>query len=177
MSEIRIATRYAKSLIGLATEQGNLDKVYEDVQCIYDTAISSPDLVAMLSSPLIKADTKNSILASVFNETTILMQLFLKKVISARREKFLVEIANQFIAIYNEQKGIATATVTAATTLDEASLTQIKSYISKKINKPHVQLTVKTDADIIGGLVINYEDKLLDMSIKSELNKLKQQLN
>ena len=88
-----------------------------------------------------------------------------------------MEIANQFIAIYNDQKGIARATVTAATTLDEASLNQIKAYISKKINKPHVQLTVKTDADIIGGLVINYEDKLLDMSIKSELNKLKQQLN
>ena len=177
MSEIRIASRYAKSLIGLAAEQGNLDKVYEDVQTIYDTATNSPDLVAMLSSPLIKADTKNSILTSVFKNSTPLMQLFLKKVINARRERYLVEIANQFIAIYNDQKGIARATVTAATTLDEASLNQIKAYISKKINKPHVQLTVKTDADIIGGLVINYEDKLLDMSIKSELNKLKQQLN
>ena len=177
MSEIRIASRYAKSLIGLATEQGNLDKVYEDVQTIYDTAFHSHDLVAMLRSPLVTADTKNSVLTSVFKDSSVLMQLFLKKVISARRERYLVEIANQFIAIYNDQKGIARATVTAATTLDEASLNQIKAYISKKINKPHVQLTVKTDADIIGGLVINYEDKLLDMSIKSELNKLKQQLN
>lgn len=177
MSEIRIASRYAKSLIGLATEQGNLDKVYEDVQTIYDTAIHSHDLVAMLRSPLVTADTKNSVLTSVFKDSSVLMQLFLKKVISARRERYLVEIANQFIAIYNDQKGIARATVTAATTLDEASLNQLKAYISKKINKPHVQLTVKTDADIIGGLVINYEDKLLDMSIKSELNKLKQQLN
>lgn len=42
-----------------------------------------------------------------------------------------MEIANQFIAIYNDQKGIARATVTAATTLDEASLNQIKAYISK----------------------------------------------
>lgn len=177
MSVIRIASRYAKSLIGLAIEQGNLDKVYEDVQTIYDTATHNHDLVAMLRSPLVTADTKNSILTSVFKDSTPLMKLFLEKVISARREGYLVEIANQFIAIYNDQKGIARATVTAATALDETSLNQIKAYISKKINKPHVQLTVKTDADIIGGLVINYEDKLLDMSIKSELNKLKQQLN
>ncbi len=177
MSEIRIASRYAKSLIGLATEQGVLDTVYEGVQTIYDTAINSPDLVAMLNSPLVKADTKNSILMSVFKNSTPLMQVFLKKVISARREKYLVEIANQFIAIYNNQKGIAKAIVTAASPLDEASLDQIKAYISKKINKPHVQLVVKINADIIGGLVIHYDDKLLDMSIKSELNKLKQQLN
>jgi F-type H+-transporting ATPase subunit delta len=177
MSVIRIASRYAKSLIGLAIEQGNLDKVYEDVQTIYDTATHSPDLLAMLRSPLVTAETKNSILTSVFKDSTLLTQLFLKKVISARRESYLVEIANQFIAIYNDQKGIARATVTAATPLDESSLNQIKTYISKKINKPHVQLTVKTDAEIIGGLVINYEDKLLDMSIKNELNKLKQQLN
>lgn len=79
MSEIRIASRYAKSLIGLATEQGNLDKVYEDVQTIYDTAIHSHDLVAMLRSPLVTADTKNSVLTSVFKDSSVLMQLFFKE--------------------------------------------------------------------------------------------------
>jgi len=177
MSEIRIASRYAKSLIGLATEQGNLEKVYEDVQSIYDTAINSHDLVLMLKSPVIKADTKSSILKSVFKASSPLTVSFIDKVIDARREKYLVEIANQFISIYNDQKGIARATVTTAMPLDEASLTRIKAYISQKINKPNVQLTVKVDAGIIGGMVINYEDKLLDMSVKNDLNKLKQQLN
>ena len=177
MSEIRIATRYAQSLIGLATELGNLDGVYEDVITIFNTASKSLELVAMLKSPLVKQDTKKAILSTIFKNSTQVTQLFLNKIISARREMFLVEIANQFIAIYNEQKGIANATVTSATDLDDKSLDQIKAYISQKINKPNIQLTVKTDAGIIGGLVIAYEDKLLDMSIKSELNKLKQQLN
>jgi len=177
MSEIRIASRYAKSLIALATEQGSLEQVYNDVQSIYDTAEHSPELVSLLKSPIIKADTKASILKSIFKSSSALTSTFIDKVIGSRRESLLIEIANQFIAIYNEQKGIALATITTAMPLDEANLNQIKSYISQKINKPNVQLSVKVDPDIIGGLVINYEDKLLDMSVKNELNKLKQQLN
>ncbi len=177
MSEIRIASRYAKSLIGLATERGNLDQIYSDVQSIYDTCQSSSDLLSMLNSPLVKSETKTNVLGLVFKNSDQLTKAFLLKVVEARREKFLPEIANQFIEIYNHQKGIARATVTAAVNLDEKSVEQIKTYISKKINKPQIQLTVKTDAGIIGGFVINYEDKLLDLSIKNELNKLKQQLN
>lgn len=177
MSEIRIASRYAKSLHELALEQGNLESVFNDVQILLDTALHSGDLLNMLKSPLVSPYTKKSILASVFKDATPLMHTFIKKVVDARRESYLVEIAKQFIDIYNNRQGIASATVTSATDLSEASLTQIKAYISKKVNKPHVQLTVKTDAAIIGGLVISYEDKLLDMSIKNELNKLKQQLN
>ncbi len=177
MSEIRIATRYAKSLIGLATEQGKLDRIYEDVQTIYDTAFSNSELLALLKSPVIKANTKIEVLSKIFKASEPLTLNFLTKVIEARRENFLVEITNQFIGIYNNLKGIAMATVTTAMPLGEANLIKIKEYISQKINKPHVKLIVKTDPGIIGGLVINYEDKLLDMSIRNELHKLKQSLN
>ena len=177
MSEIRIASRYARSIIGLATEQGSLDQIYEDMQTIYDTAGTNHELIALLGSPIIEAGTKLIVLAKIFKDSSSLTKQFLAKVVEARREKFLAEIANQFITIYNNEKGIARAMVTTAIPLDEANLKLVKEYISKKINKPTVQLTVKTDPGIIGGLVINYEDKLLDMSIKNELNKLKQQLN
>jgi len=177
MSEIRIASRYAKSLVGLATEQGKLDRVAEDVQIIYDMALSNPDLKSMLVSPVIKSTTKITILGKIFSSFDSLTSQFLVKVVEAGREALLHEMANQFIAIFNDLKGIAIATVTTAMPLGEANIITIKEYISQKINKPHVNLTVKTDPGIIGGLIINYEDKLLDMSIKSELHKLKISLN
>jgi len=177
MSEIRIASRYAKSLIGLATEQGELDSIYEDVQSIYDTASSNRDLMAMLKSPVIKKETKIEILRTIFKSSQPNTLAFLSLIVEARRENYLVDICNQFISFYNDIKGIAMATVTTAVPFDEAGIAKIKTFISRKINKPEVKLTVKTDPGIIGGLIISYEDKLLDMSIKSELHKLKQSLN
>jgi len=177
MSEIRIASRYAKSLIKLSSDQGSLEKVYEDIQLISDTAVQNPELVAMLKSPVIKADTKLSILKSIFKTCSPLTIQFLEKVIDAKRENIMLEITHQFISFYNNIKGIAVASVTSAMPLGETSINKIKAYISEKINKSQINLTLKVDPKIIGGLVINYEDKLLDMSIKSELHKLKQSLN
>ena len=131
----------------------------------------------MLKSPVIKADTKLSILKSIFKTCSPLTIQFLEKVIDAKRENMMVEITLQFISFYNDIKGIAVASVTSAMPLGEASINKIKAYISEKINKNQINLTLKVDPKIIGGLVINYEDKLLDMSIKSELLKLKQSLN
>ncbi|MCB9252243.1 MAG: F0F1 ATP synthase subunit delta [Flavobacteriales bacterium] len=177
MSELRIAYRYAKSIVELAGSQGKLDEVYSDIQSFHDVAKENHDLVSMLNSPVIKAESKLSILKSVFKNSQPLFQLFIEKVVDAKRENHLPEIASQFIQIYNNKKGIATATVTSAMPLSEANLNNIKEYIAKKINKPHVKLSVKTDPTIVGGLIINYEDKLLDMSIRNELHKLKQFLN
>jgi F-type H+-transporting ATPase subunit delta len=177
MSEVRIASRYAKSLFFLAKEQGGIDAVYADIKSISEAISANHDLQVLLHSPVVKSAIKNKILLSVFESCTPLTVTFLSKVIEARREGFLPEITEQFVALYNIEKGIAVATVISSTPLDEANTELVRKYISGKINKPHVELTLKTDESIIGGVIINYEDKLLDMSIKSELYKLKQKLN
>ena len=177
MSELRIASRYAKSLIELAEIQGNLNMIYDDICSVKEISHTNQDFNALIKSPVIKTEIKSKIINNIFEKSQNLTIQFLNKVIDSRRENLLPEICESFISMYNNIKGIAQANVITAMPLDETNIQKIKNYISKKINKPNVQLEIKVDNGIIGGLIIKYEDKLLDMSIKSELHKLKLSLN
>lgn len=177
MSELRIASRYAKSLVALAQQRGNLNEVYGDICEIDKIAHSNHDFHALIKSPVISSDVKINITNKIFKDCNNLTIQFLNKVFNSRRENILPVICSSFTAMYNDLNGIATATVVTAMPLDDSNIQKIKSYISQKINKPNVQLDIKVDKGIIGGLIIHYEDKLLDMSIKSELHKLKLSLN
>jgi len=65
MSNARLAGRYAKSLLDLAQEQGQLEAVYADMKQIQAICMASSEFVNMLRSPIIKADQKNSIIKEV----------------------------------------------------------------------------------------------------------------
>ncbi|MCC6722325.1 MAG: ATP synthase F1 subunit delta [Bacteroidia bacterium] len=177
MSELRIASRYAKSLVELAQQQKNLNLIYEDICMILDISNNNHDFHTLIKSPIIKSEVKNDIIIKIFNNTQSLTKQFLTIIVNARRESILPEVCNSFIDMYNDINGIAPALVVTALPLDESNIEKIKNYISKTINKSNVQLEIKIDRGIIGGLIIQYKDKLLDMSIKSELHKLKLSLN
>ena len=66
MSEIRIAARYAKSLMELAIEKGLLEQVNFDMRTLQSVCKKSPDLVNVLKSPIIKSDKKIAVLTGVF---------------------------------------------------------------------------------------------------------------
>ena len=92
MSVIRIADRYAKSLLDMALEQGVLEEVNTDMRLLAGTVNKSRDFELMLLSPIIKPDKKIAILEKVFvkvvNKVTI---AFLRIVVRKGREKFLVQ--------------------------------------------------------------------------------------
>ncbi|NUM32663.1 MAG: ATP synthase F1 subunit delta [Bacteroidetes bacterium] len=177
MSELRIASRYAKSLVELAKQRGNLKDVCNDIIEINNIAHSNHDFRALIKSPVITSEVKIEITNKIFKNCNQLTIDFLNKVFQSRRENLLPEICFSFTEMYNELNGVANATVVTAMPLDESNIQKIKNYISQKINKPNVHLNIKVDKGIIGGMIIHYEDKLLDMSIKSELHKLKLSLN
>ncbi len=64
MNNPRLAGRYSKSLIDLAIEQNQLDVIYNDIKFLKAVFKSNPDFVALLDSPIIKADKKRKIVAA-----------------------------------------------------------------------------------------------------------------
>lgn len=176
MSEIRIASRYAKSLMELAIEQDLLAQVNLDMRSLQAVTQQSRDLVSMLKSPIIKPEKKSAVLTAVFSTSfNKLTQAFINTVVQKRREIFLPLIAQEFNKQYNLRNGISSATVTSATVLTEGMQASVKEFIEKETNT-RVDLTTKVDTDIIGGLVIRIEDNLYDSSIANKLNRLKKEL-
>ena len=176
MSEIRIAARYAKSLMELAIEKGLLEQVNFDMRTLQNVCKQNHDLVNVLKSPIIKSDKKASVMQGIFGNTfNKLTLLFIDTVVRKRREMFLPLIADEFIKQYNAHNGISLATVTSATTLTAGMQASVKEFIEKETNA-RVELKTQVNPDIIGGLVIRIEDNLYDSSIAKKLNTLKKEL-
>lgn len=172
MSVFKVASRYAKSLIDLAQEQGSLEVIKVDMEQIVALIKSSSELQAVLGNPIIKTDKKNSILEALFKDKVRPEILgFFNIMVRKGRSELVYATAQEFIREYNEVKGIVKAEVTSATALSEANLQSLKAKIAQEINA-EVILTNKVDETLIGGFVVKVGDRQLDVSIAGKLNKL-----
>ena len=170
----RVASRYVKSLLDLAVSQSSLDKVHEDMQLFAATIDKSRDLELMLKSPVIKHDKKNAILSSIFKgKVSTITMAFIDILTKKNREPLLPEIAKEFHNAFNVYKGIGKASITTTVKMDDKTRAQFEAIVRQLSNRKEVELEEKVDKDLIGGFVLNVEDKQIDASIKNSLKKLK----
>lgn len=173
MSIHRIASRYAKSLLGLSIEKGSLEEVTKDIQGFDELCKTNREFVLMLKNPLIVSGKKLSILKKIFdgkvNELTLAIFVIITK---KGREDYLPEIAQAFIDQYYDHKGIIESIVTSVEPLS-ASLKKEITALVEKISKKEVVLTEKIDSNLIGGFVLKIGDRQIDESISSKLSALR----
>ncbi|MBD1434068.1 F0F1 ATP synthase subunit delta [Sphingobacterium sp. DN00404] len=172
MSIFTVASRYAKSLLDLAEEQGQLDAVKGDIDGVVSVLKSNTELLAILKNPIISGDKKRHILAAIFegNINPIILSFFYI-LVNKGRAAILLDIAQEFVREYNEAKGIVKASVTSATALSEANLADLQKIITEEI-KAEVILKNNIDPSLIGGFVVRVGDRQIDASIAGKLNKL-----
>ena len=172
----RIASRYAKSLIDLAIEQGKLDKVLEDMTAFAE-ATKVRDFALLLKSPIVKADKKEQVIDAIFgNKIDALTTSFIQIILRKGREAALGEIANEFIQQYRDIKGISIVEITSAEPLSNETLEAIRTkLVSSKLTHGQVEFRTSVDPNLIGGFVISFEDKLYDASVRHQLDLLRKQ--
>lgn len=176
MPSPRIAARYAKSLIDLALEQGQLEAVYADMKWMQQVCQQNRDFVNMLRSPIIKADAKQKMVAAITeNSIGTLTAAFNTLVIAKGRESILPEIASAFIEAYKQHKGIHTLFLTTAAPISEATRTALVDQVKKTAGFQHVELNEKVDPALIGGFVLQVGDQLVDASIAYDLKNIAKQ--
>lgn len=176
MAESKVSSRYAKSLLDLAVEQGSLEAVRKDIRLFYETLKEHSQLRAVISSPVINGDDKLGILRKLFGEKLNKLSFSFFEIMARKgREELLYDTAKQFFIQYNQYKGIVKASVTSATALTAAQLEQVRA-ITGQITPGEVELENTIDASLIGGFVLRVGDKQYDASIARKLGGLKQEL-
>lgn len=175
MTNPRLATRYAKSLLDLAVEQDQLPAVYADMKMLKDLMRSNPDFVALLRSPVISTDKKDKIIDAVLsNHVSKLTMLFSKLLTAKTRESNLPEIVTAFINQYNVLKQIQTVKLTTATPVSD----EVKNIILGKLKestKGSVELETAVKEELIGGFKLEIGDTLVDATILHDLNDVRRQ--
>jgi F-type H+-transporting ATPase subunit delta len=176
MSNPRLADRYAKSLIDLSTERNQLDAVRADMQYIQALCKGSRDFVNVLRSPIIKADQKEKMLVAVMTgKVSELTSVFSNLLVRKGRESDLPEIANAFISQYNSLKGIHQVKLTSAVPVSEELKNSIKERVQKANDFITVELETVVDQKLIGGFVLEFNNKQIDASIANDLREIKKQ--
>lgn len=173
MTDSRAASRYAKSLLGLAIEQNALEAVHDDMQLFSKVADESKPFSLMLRNPIIKHNAKKEILAKLFKGKVHASTMAIFDIITLKnREPLLPAIAREFHTQYNEYKSIGKATVITAVPIDSKLKAEFEKIVRSLNDKKQVELTEKVDADLIGGFILNVGDRQIDASIKSKLKAL-----
>ncbi|RYG15643.1 MAG: ATP synthase F1 subunit delta [Chitinophagaceae bacterium] len=173
---IKAASRYAKSLIDLSTEQNALEEMKNDMVFFEKVVDDNSELEAILKNPIVPLDKKSGILNDVFgSKVHKITESFLKLVVNKGRAGILFETAKQFIHQYNLIKGIVTAEITAATALTDENRSEIVSLVKRELGANEVVLKEKLDDKLIGGFILKVGDKQFDASIASGLTKLKRE--
>ena len=175
MSVTRIANRYAKSIVSFAKEQDSLENIYQDAEYFLKVCKNSRDFEVILSNPIIPQHKKSSIVSRILSgRLSELTMKFINLVIKKGRGAVLVPIFRRIVKQYKEMKGIATATVYSSINLSDDVLEKMKGFVKqgKKTQVSEVELRNVLDKNLLGGFVLQFDDKLLDKSVATQLKEI-----
>ena len=175
MNSTKAASRYAKALLELAIEQGNLEKVAADMAYMHKVCSEEKEFVILLNSPIIKSDKKISIFNSLFGDFDRLSSMFIDLIAKNRREYMLGDIAASFDAQLKAHKGIVPVTLISAKPLNAKTKDMIMEKISASV-KGKLEVNEEIDESLIGGFIVRMDDKQIDASIATQFKNLKQRL-
>ena len=168
-----LAGRYALALLDLADDKKELDSVAQDLRGLRGIIAESEDLRRLIRSPLFTRQQQARAMAAVLDRAGIgeLTRRFVLLVAHNRRLFALDRMIAAYLAELARRRGEVTAQVTSATTLnDEQQLTLLETLRREVGSK--VQVDVKVDPGLIGGLVVRVGSRMIDNSLRSKLQRL-----
>ncbi|MFN0014290.1 MAG: ATP synthase F1 subunit delta [Saprospiraceae bacterium] len=174
MSVTRIATRYAKSLLELAIDQKSVEPVYADMATLR-SAVKHRELYMLLKSPIVHADKKIAVLHAILEgKINSLTLAYLDLLVQKGREMYIPEISAEFIHQYKTLKRITTVRVTSAIPLTETVLDNLrKKLVANGLTTENLEIETRVAPDLIGGFVLEFDNKRYDASVANKLVELK----
>lgn len=176
MPNPRLAARYAKSLIDLSIERGQLEKVFADMQWLQSVCKVSREFINVLRSPIINSDKKEKIIDAVTSgKIGELAVAFTRLLIQKGRESHLPEIITAFISQYKEYKHIYTIKLTTAVPVSDELKEAIVKQIQSVSEMQNIELETEVKPELIGGFMLQAGDQLVDASIAYDLKVIAKQ--
>jgi F-type H+-transporting ATPase subunit delta len=169
-----MAGRYATALFDLARETSAIDAVKADLERFNALLAESPDLTRLVRSPVFSAADQLQALSAVLERAGIggLAAKFLKLVTANRRLFAVRDLIKAYRELVAAHKGEATAEVTVAERLKDGHAAALRSAL-KTVSGKDVDLDIRIDPAIIGGLVVKLGSRMVDTSLRTRLNAIR----
>src|SRR3712207_1878923 len=170
-----LAEGYARSLFEVARDESKLDVAREQLGEFADALDGSRDLQVFLFSPYFSAEEKAEWLTKVIGDADPTVTNFLTLLVEKHRMTTVFRIRHRFEALWQEENKVLPVQITSAVELDESTVRNIGDRIGERTGRK-VELNSAVDPDILGGLVLQVGNNVLDASIRNRLENLRKQV-
>lgn len=172
-----LAKRYAKALFIVGKEENALDDYATTLKQFAELYKTVPEVRDGLTNRMYPADVRAKVMAEIVKNAGVsqIMANFLNLLAQKNRANVLPEIAKAFQAMVDEERNVSQGIVITAKALQPALLDKTKETL-EKITGKQVVLTTEIDESIIGGMIAKVGDIILDGSIKTQLEGLKESI-
>jgi F-type H+-transporting ATPase subunit delta len=172
-----VAKRYVQAVLSLAKDSGTMDRWQADLALLNEIA-SDKEAAAFLSNPTGSSEAKIAFLNAVLDKGNAQAEAknLAKLLVDRQRLAIIPDLYQLFEEAMLAEQGIVYADVTTAEPLDEAGQEAVRQQLSKFVGK-EVQLRMKQDPSIIGGIVALVGDQLIDGSVINQLRRLRARLS
>ncbi|MBI1912513.1 MAG: ATP synthase F1 subunit delta [Deltaproteobacteria bacterium] len=177
MKSSTVARRFAKALIEIGIEE----KAYENYGKELNTALvifsSHPELYKTLINPMYKIEARRGLMEqiSASNKFSAHVAKFLNLLVETRSIRLLENIVDAYSRLEDELAGRVRATIESPAELGASLIEEIKTKISSATGK-EVVISHQVNAGLLGGLVIRIDNTILDGSLKTQLNLMKEKI-
>ena len=170
-----MAGRYGGALFELALESKVVDAVKTDLDQFDAMIAGSPDLTRLVRSPVFGVDEQLKALSAILAKAGIsgLAANFLRVITTNRRLFAVRDMIRSYRALVARHKGEVSAQVTVAEKLSDQNLDALKGALKNVTGGKDIDLDVKIDPAIIGGLIVKVGSRMIDSSLRTKLNAIK----
>jgi F-type H+-transporting ATPase subunit delta len=170
-----MAGRYANALFELAREDKATDAVKADLDRFDALIAESPDLNRLVRSPVFDAEEQLRALGAILDKAGItgLAANFLRVITTNRRLFAVRDMIRGYRTLVAHNKGEVTANITVAEPLNDKNLAALTDALKSVTGGKEIDLEVKIDPAIIGGLIVKVGSRMVDSSLRTKLNAIK----
>lgn len=175
MGTMKVAKRYAQGLLEFTKDTGNTELVFNEMKDVAKTIYDSKELKRFFATPVIDTRKKQNVAKEIFSKFSQTTQNMISLVIKQGREKYLENIAEDFVERVEALNGIQKITIITAEKISEQSLENIvqTSILVDKSKKYKITQVIKPE--LIGGYILRVGDKQVNNSVFNQLNNLRKE--
>ena len=170
-----IAAVYARSLFEVAKEQDKLDRVREQLGQFADALSETRELQVFFFSPYFSTQEKKDGLHRAVTDADPVVQNFLELLIEKHRMPVIFRTRANYDRMWEQENRLLPVHITSAVELDEGTVRQLGDRISEQTGRK-VDLSSRVEPDILGGIVVQVGNSVLDASVRNRLEQLRRQV-
>lgn len=176
MSSSIVAKRYAVALFQIAKENAILEQLENELRTVKEVVDHNPQFQALLKSPKLSIVKKQEIIKDAFATVSTYVLNTLMILVERHRDNYISEVADHFLSLANDERGVAEATVYSIRPLTETEQEALSAAFAAKVGKKSLKIDNKVNSDLLGGVKLRIGNRIFDGSLSGKLERLERKL-